>query len=144
MEKLISISEQMQEGVGEEQEKVDRRHNPQTDFKSEAFKRGGRPLGSVEDTPGLVRRETKQHLGLIKRLRDLVEKQVSRIGEDLEGDMGLTQRVEIAEKLADMLSIVGKAVESLGKIEKGGVLGEKEVGEVSLEEVMNEFKGRKG
>ena len=108
-------------------------------------RKGGRPKGSMDSPETVLRRETKQHIGLMKRLRDLVETQVEEIGEDLQDkSMAVLQRVEITERLAGMLSVVGKAVESIGKIEKGGLFGDRSTEEaLTLDDVMNEFEGRK-
>lgn len=113
----------------------------------EAKNKGGRPVGSVETPERMLRREAKNHLGLMKSLRDLVERQVEEVGRELK-DKGLSaeKRLEYAERLAELMATVSKAVESIAKIDKGGIFGDKEAGGgdvVTLEDIAKEFEGRK-
>ena len=113
----------------------------------DAKNKGGRPVGSVETPERMLRREAKNHLGLMKSLRDLVDKQVEEVGRQLK-DKGLSieTRLEYAERLAELIATMSKAVESIAKIDKGGIFGDKEgsAGEVvTLEDIAKEFEGRK-
>ncbi len=81
--------------------------------------KGGRPPGP--DTPAsIMARELRETVKTARNIREMVETQASAIQKALEGgDLTIAARLEIMRNLAEIMGILTKNVETLGKYSLG-------------------------
>ena len=105
-----------------------------------------RPIGSVETTEGLQKRQYNQLLKLSRNLQQVMEGEIPKMQAELGAkETTLSDRLEIRKSLTEMMRTLTQAAGVMAKSLQQGAVGEPEGEVVTPEGLLEELvRGRRG